>query len=127
MNTAYISLAIMDYALSLIFSFYYVEPAFNSEGFMNHLRKNGISEELSNQIKEKFNELNNYIADESKSNLGKGFCIGHSYLCSKPNKGQSEADWYDCILNFEINELLQEYWWDEKQKAEDWINILKIV
>ncbi len=127
MNTADRSLAIMDYALRRRFSFYYVEPAFNSDNFIKHLRKNGISEELSNQIKEKFNELNNYIADESKSNLGKGFCIGHSYLCSKPNDGQSETDWYSCILNFEINELLQEYWWDEKQKAEDWINRLKIV
>ena len=71
-------------------------------------------------------DLNKYIADEIKSNLGKGFCIGHSYFCSKPNKNQNEQDWYNCILNFEINDLLQEYWWDEKQKADDWINKLKI-
>ena len=88
--------------------------------------KNGISAELSYQIKEKFNELNNYITDETKSNLGKGFCIGHSYFCVKPNDKQSEYDWYECILTYEINELLQEYWWDERQKAEDWINKLKI-
>lgn len=126
MNTADRSLAIMDYALRRRFSFYYVKPAFNVESFSKHLRENGISTELINQIKEKFNDLNNYITDEAKSNLGKGFCIGHSYFCCKPNDGQSENDWYDCILNFEINELLQEYWWDEKLKAEDWINRLKI-
>lgn len=126
MNTADRSLAIMDYALRRRFSFYYVEPAFNSDNFVKHLMKNGISTELSNQIKEKFNELNNYITDETKSNLGKGFCIGHSYFCAKPNDRQSEYDWYECILTYEINELLQEYWWDERQKAEDWINKLKI-
>jgi len=126
MNTADRSLAIMDYALRRRFSFYYVEPAFNSDNFAKHLMENGISAELSYQIKEKFNELNNYISDETKSNLGKGFCIGHSYFCVKPNDKQSEYDWYDCILTYEINELLQEYWWDERQKAEDWINKLKI-
>lgn len=126
MNTADRSLAIMDYALRRRFSFYYVEPAFNSNSFIKHLIKNGISNGFANQIKEKFNSLNSFIKDESKSNLGKGFCIGHSYFCSKPNEGQSETDWYDCILNFEINELLQEYWWDDKQKAEEWIDKLII-
>lgn len=126
MNTADRSLAIMDYALRRRFSFYYVEPAFHSENFANHLRKNGISAEFANQIKNNFNDLNKYIADETKSNLGKGFCIGHSYFCSKPNENQNEHDWYNCILDFEINDLLQEYWWDEKQKADDWINKLKI-
>ena len=126
MNTADRSLAIMDYALRRRFSFYYVEPAFDTENFAEHLKENGISEQLINQIKDKFTELNNYITDETKSNLGKGFCVGHSYFCSKPHKDQSEEDWYNCILSFEINDLLEEYWWDEKQKADDWINKLKL-
>ena len=29
-------------------------------------------------------------------------------------------------FSFEINDLLEEYWWDEKQKADDWINKLKL-
>lgn len=126
MNTADRSLAIMDYALRRRFSFYDVAPAFSISGFKEHLKRNGISQNLSTKIIEKFNELNCYITDESKSNLGKGFCIGHSYFCSKPNAGQSEENWYNCILQFEIAELLNEYWWDEKQKAEDWIDKLKI-
>ena len=126
MNTADRSLAIMDYALRRRFSFYNVEPSFNTIGFANHIKENGISDDLSKQIIEKFTGLNNYIADESISNLGKGFCIGHSYFCNKLNDGQSEKDWYNSILHFEISELLNEYWWDDKQKAEDWINKLQI-
>lgn len=42
-----------------------------------------------------------------------------------PNKGQSPKDWFNSILDFEIFELLHEYWWDETQKAEDWINRLR--
>ncbi|MBQ9271490.1 MAG: EVE domain-containing protein [Alphaproteobacteria bacterium] len=126
MNTADRSLAIMDYALRRRFSFYSVEPAFASNVFVKHLGKNGISFVLAKQITENFKELNSYITDEAKSNLGKGFCIGHSYFCSKPNEGQSEKDWYNCIIDYEISELLREYWWDEKQKAEDWISRLRI-
>lgn len=126
MNTADRSLAIMDYALRRRFSFCNVEPSFNTTGFANHIKENGISENLSKQIIEKFTGLNNYIADEGISNLGRGFCIGHSYFCNKLNDGQSEKEWYNSILHFEISELLNEYWWDDKQKAEDWINKLKI-
>ena len=126
MNTADRSLAIMDYALRRRFSFYYVEPAFDKESFTKHLEKNKISFPLIEHITEKFTELNAYIADETQSNLGKGFCIGHSYFCTTPNPGQDDADWYNCIVDYEIGELLKEYWWDEPQKAEDWINRLKI-
>ncbi len=126
MNTADRSLAIMDYALRRRFAFYHVEPAFETDKFARYLKKMGISESFSMQIIERLKELNSYIADETKSNLGKGFCIGHSYFCSPPNENQSESEWYHCILEFEIMDLLQEYWWDEKQKAEDWINKLRI-
>lgn len=126
MNTADRSLAIMDYALRRRFSFYFVEPAFGTDNFANHLKNMGISNDFLKQIVEKFKELNTYISDESKSNLGKGFCVGHSYFCSKPNEEQSEEEWYNCILDFEICGLLQEYWWDETQKAADWNNRLRI-
>ena len=126
MNTADRSLAIMDYALRRRFSFYAVEPAFETDNFRNHLRSIGISENLTNQIIEKLSELNSYIADEGKSNLGKGFCVGHSYFCSEPEMGQSEIDWYNCILDFEIYPLLEEYWWDVPQEIENWISRLRI-
>ena len=126
MNTADRSLAIMDYALRRRFSFYSVEPAFETDKFIAHLSEKGISKDFSDKIVARFKELNNYIADENQSNLGKGFCVGHSYFCSGPLEEQSEKDWYQCILRFEIDELLQEYWWDEPQKAEDWKNRLRI-
>ena len=57
--------------------------------------------------------------------LGKGFCIGHSYFCTEPIEGQLEEDWYDTILKYEIKPLLQEYWWDDDNKAEEHFNIVK--
>lgn len=119
MNTADRSLAIMDYALRRRFSFFEVMPAFEKPGFKAHLLRNGVSEELVAKIAEKFGKLNAYIADEKSSGLGSGFCIGHSYFCSKPKC--AEEKWYQNIVRFEIKPMLEEYWFDEKDKANEWI------
>ena len=63
--------------------------------------------------------LNEIIADEDKSGLGRGFCIGHSYFCSKPVDGQTPDQWYKAIVKYEISPLLDEYWWDDKDKADE--------
>ena len=72
------------------------------------------------KINRNFKQLNEYITDESVSNLGKGFTIGHSYFCIKPIENQSEEDWYKSILEFEIFPLLDEYWWDDLSKSQEW-------
>ena len=123
MNTADRSLAIMDYALRRRFSFFEVEPAFAKTGFKNHLIKNGISLEMVSKILQNFTTLNDYISDEKTSGLGSGFRIGHSYFCSKPNC--SETTWYDNIVKYEIEPMLEEYWFDEKDKVDDWIGKIK--
>ena len=99
MNTADRSLALMDYALRRRFSFFEVVPAFKRQKFIDH--------------------LNEIIADEDKSGLGRGFCIGHSYFCSKPVSGQTPDQWYKAIVKYEISPLLDEYWWDDKDKASE--------
>ena len=74
---------------------------------------------IVDKVIDRLTELNAKIADESASGLGKGFCIGHSYFCVEPVEGQSESDWYKAIIQYEICPLLDEYWWDDKNKAEE--------
>ena len=119
MNTADRSLALMDYALRRRFSFVEIEPAFGKDNFSNYL-KDYVSDKMVDKINKNFKHLNEYITDESVSNLGKGFNIGHSYFCIKPIENQSEEDWYKSILEFEIFPLLDEYWWDDLSKSQEW-------
>ena len=119
MNTADRSLAIIDYALRRRFSFYELEPAFESEGFENHLMKRGADEDLVRQIQLKIGNLNHQIMGDP--NLGKGFRIGHSYFTDF----SSEENWYEEIIQYEIAPLIREYWFDEEEKAEQFIRELK--
>lgn len=124
MNTADRSLAMMDYALRRRFSFFEVEPAFDKESFKNHI-STYVSSTVVDKVVSRFNELNQIIADEDNSGLGRGYCIGHSYFCIKPVEGQTAEEWYDTIIDYEIAPLLYEYWWDDKSKADDCIKELK--
>ena len=124
MNTADRSLALMDYALRRRFSFYEVEPAFDKLSFKNHISQYISTTNVVNKVLQRFAELNAKIADEDSSGLGKGFCIGHSYFCVKPVQGQTDEAWYNSIIKYEIVPLLEEYWWDDKRKAEDCIKAL---
>lgn len=119
MNTADRSLAMMDYALRRRFSFYEVEPAFTKAQFKTHISGYIHSSQIVEKVIDRFTELNKKIADEDNSGLGKGFCIGHSYFCVKPVEGQSDEEWYKAIIKYEIAPLLDEYWWDDKNKADD--------
>ena len=124
MNTADRSLALMDYALRRRFSFFEVEPAFDKPSFKAHLAKYIATSSVVDKVVNRFIELNVKIADEESSGLGKGFCIGHSYFCVKPVAGQTDETWYNSIVKYEIVPLLEEYWWDDKRKAEDCVKSL---
>jgi 5-methylcytosine-specific restriction protein B len=116
MNTADRSLAIIDYALRRRFCFFELESAFATESFQNHLTQNGVSDVLSQKIIGKMIAVNAEIANDP--NLGKGFRIGHSYFCDCKD---SSENWYEEIIRYEIAPLLREYWFDETEKAEDFI------
>lgn len=124
MNTADRSLALIDYALRRRFSFFEVDPAFGTDSFKKHLENIIQNPTIRARIIKRFTELNIKIADEDNSGLGKGFCVGHSYFCVKPTAGQDEETWYEAIIKYEVAPLLNEYWWDDKAKAEDCINDL---
>ncbi|WP_423784304.1 McrB family protein, partial [Evtepia gabavorous] len=56
MNTADRSLAMIDYALRRRFSFFEVEPGFDSEGFIHY--QNGLNNETLNELINKVKDLN---------------------------------------------------------------------
>lgn len=117
MNTADRSLAMIDYALRRRFSFFEMEPGFNSDGFKAY--QESLHNETFNTLIERIKELNKEIVVDDS--LGEGFRIGHSYFC-----GQEECtdEWMKSIVYYDIIPMLQEYWFDDKQKLKRWENAL---
>ena len=113
MNTADRSLAMIDYALRRRFSFFPMEPAFGLESFNSYLDTIATTPKAKALVA-KIIELNNEI--ESDDNLGKGFKIGHSYLCAEDLSDES----LKAIVQYEIIPLLEEYWYDEPSKVGKW-------
>ena len=118
MNTADRSLAMIDYALRRRFSFFEVEPGFDSEGFIQY--QNGLNNETLNELVNKVKDLNREIALDKS--LGKGFCIGHSYFCGRD---VCTEEWLHSIVDYDILPMLSEYWFDDANKLQRWENILQ--
>jgi 5-methylcytosine-specific restriction protein B len=117
MNTADRSLALVDYALRRRFAFISLSPLYGSEKFSEYLIKKGASKELLDKIVQRMTKLNVAIAGD-RVNLGSGFCIGHSFF-SDPH-GVPDDDWYQSVIEGEIVPLLQEYWCDQLETADNW-------
>jgi 5-methylcytosine-specific restriction endonuclease McrBC GTP-binding regulatory subunit McrB len=116
MNTADRSLSLVDYALRRRFAFITLEPAFGSDRFRNHLLASGAEAALADRLIRGMNELNASIADD-KVNLGAGFRIGHSFFTAA---GAMDDAWLKMIVETEIRPLLEEYWFDDPDKARQW-------
>jgi hypothetical protein len=119
MNTADRSLAVVDYALRRRFAFATIKPAFDKEAFRSYLSAANTSAILVSRIIEKMIALNEAIAADVV-NLGPGFCIGHSFFTPRPG-GESPSDqWYEGVIEAEIVPLIEEYWFDQPDKAAHW-------
>ncbi len=103
MNTADRSLAMMDYALRRRFSFYQIEPGFESDGFKALLEERPEMRRLVDCVR----GLNGRIAEDPS--FGKGFAIGHSYFCGDSTPEE--------IVRFDLIPTLEEYWYDDPAKA----------
>lgn len=115
MNTADRSLAMIDYALRRRFSFFEMEPGFNSEGFTNYQKAFG--NESFNALIDQIKVLNKEITEDKS--LGRGFQIGHSYFCGREEKGVDD-EWMRSVVEFDILPMLGEYWFDEPTKLQRW-------
>lgn len=118
MNTADRSLAMLDYALRRRFAFFEFEPAFDNEQFKEY-QKSKNNTKFNNLIS-CVKELNDKISEDES--LGKGFRIGHSYFCTKETIND---EWLSSVVEFEIIPLLNEYWFDEPAKIDEYSKKLK--
>lgn len=118
MNTADRSLALLDYALRRRFSFFTMSPAFRQAGFVRYRER--LQSGALEAVLEVVERLNREIEEDPA--LGAGFCIGHSYFC-----GQETCDeaWLAEVIAYDLIPMLQEYWFDEKEKARMWAKQLQ--
>ncbi len=122
MNTADRSLAMIDYALRRRFSFVEMAPAFDTKGFKDY--QNGLGNEMFNKLIEKVKELNEAITNDNS--LGKGFCIGHSYFSNWEKVECTPAKMLS-VVEFDIVPMLEEYWFDDNNKVQQWSDELRKV
>lgn len=118
MNTADRSIAMIDYALRRRFSFFTMQPGFETEGF-KQIQKEAHSE-IFNELIKRLIELNKDIVEDTS--LGEGFCIGHSYFVYDKDKSPTGGvdAWLKNIIEYDICPMIDEYWFDDKDKANGW-------
>lgn len=111
----------IDYALRRRFSFYTVEPGFESDGFRKYL--NTLNDDTLNALITEVIALNKAITDNPS--LGAGFCIGHSYFCGQKSDADEDLNgWMSSVVDYDIVPMLEEYWFDEPDKVRLWKNRL---
>lgn len=120
MNTADRSLAVLDYALRRRFGFFEMTPGFQSTGFMSWQQEAGSP--TLDRLVGVVTDLNAAIADDPA--LGAGFAIGHSFLAKTIGSDDGDA-WLYSVVEDELIPLLDEYWFDEPTRANDWAGKLR--
>ena len=120
MNTADRSLAIIDYALRRRFAFYDVRPAFNNSMFIEMTEKK--ESESLNRLISYVKLLNDDIRKDDS--LGSGFEVGHSYFCTSDDT-QIDKKWIKTTVEYEIIPLINEYWFDDREKVDEWTEKLR--
>ena len=120
MNTADRSLAIVDYALRRRFAFVSLTPDYGSN-FRSFLKDKGLTNSMIEHICCSISKLNNRIKNDI--NLGPGFQIGHSYFCTYAND-RNENEWWSDILQYELEPMLEEIWFDDSSKVSEEIKHL---
>ena len=126
MNTADRALALVDYALRRRFAFIDLKPGFYTKGFKDFLIERGAQPALVEKIVKKLGALNDRIYRDT-TNLGSGFCIGHSFFCTNLDGITPDEKWYRRVIRTEIEPLLKEYWFDNLSEAESLVKDLLLV
>jgi len=118
MNIADRSLALVDLALRRRFAFVDLEPRFGQVWKNWVIRSHGIEGGLLDDIEKRIVALNEQIAADAS--LGRQFRIGHSYVTPPVGTVIKDARrWFRQVVETEIGPLLEEYWFDASEKAQD--------
>lgn len=118
MNVADRSIAMVDFALRRRFAFVDLEPIFDSvwRDWVHNQCK--IDKEFLSQVEARMNALNEQIAGDA--NLGAQFKIGHSYVTPPPGHTIPDPnEWFIQVVETEIGPLLDEYWFDTPDTAQE--------
>ncbi len=117
MNIADRSLALVDLALRRRFAFIRLEPRIGKSWIKWVQSRNKIDSELLLEIKDRINDLNKQITDDTS--LGSQYQVGHSYVTPSHDRGIDDGrQWFRRVVETEIGPLLDEYWYDAPDKAE---------
>lgn len=116
MNTADRSLAMVDYALRRRFSFIPLQPAFGHPRFRESLERAGAPPALVDEVIARMGVINDEIRGDTGS-LGPGFEIGHSYFVPGGSEVTLDEEWFRSVITWEVEPLLQEYWFDNPEKV----------
>jgi 5-methylcytosine-specific restriction protein B len=117
MNTADRSLAMVDFALRRRFVFMTLRPELG-DNFRKYLQECGIPFAVCNKLIERIGKLNDQI--RTAKDLGAGFEIGHSFFTTYDKAIEKVADeWLKRVIELEIRPLLNEYWFDKPDVADE--------
>lgn len=117
MNIADRSLALVDLALRRRFAFVSLRTQLNERWKSWCAQEAGIDAEAVAVIERLMTELNDEI--EADRSLGAQFRIGHSYVTPGQGKKIEDAkDWFRQVVETEIGPLLEEYWYDNLDRAQ---------
>ena len=116
MNIADRSLALVDLALRRRFAFVTLETVLNESWREWCIGQFDMEGDFLVEIQTRMTELNAEIAADRT--LGAQFRIGHSYVTPAPGERIPDARiWFRGVVETEIGPLLEEYWFDNPDKA----------
>ena len=120
MNVADRSLALVDLALRRRFAFVSLSPCLNP-AWEHWCSEKGIDAVTIEHIQTRIAALNDQIATDRA--LGPQFKIGHSYVTPHESVADARA-WFASVVHSEIGPLLNEYWFDTPERADEAIALL---
>ena len=116
MNIADRSLALVDLALRRRFAFVSLEPSLNDKWKDWVIQKCGIDRDFAVEIKRRIDNLNQMIS--SDQSLGPQYQIGHSFV-TPTEVIENSKTWFEQVVETEIGPLIEEYWFENIDKAKD--------
>jgi len=117
MNIADRSLALVDLALRRRFAFVTLTPQFGAAWADWCQTTGGIDTDMVTFIGDRMSALNEEIGGDRS--LGPQYRIGHSYVTPLRKISMPPNVWFRQVVETEIAPLLEEYWFDAVQKAEE--------